>query len=260
MPVTRNAAGTDTVRIQSLGRAAALLDAMGDGGWHPLRNLARATRLAKTTAFNLVTALVDVGLAERDPAVGAYRLGLRHVEYGRAVERRMDVLPRLRPLLIRLCSETNETVNLAIPRATDALIVESLEGSQGVRVTSYAGTRAAFHATACGRALLAHRPDPERRAFLDHAALIPITHNTITDPVKLERLLAGCRRDGWVAEREENELGACCVAAPIVERGAAVAAISIAGPATRMNSAMIARIGNLLVRRITELQQPRAAA
>lgn len=255
----RNVEGTDAVRIQSLGRAAALLDAMGDGAWHPLRDLARATRLAKTTAFNLLTALVDVGLAERDRTVGAYRLGLRHVEYGRAVERRMDVLPKLRPLLIRLCSETNETVNLAIPRATDALIVESLEGSQGVRVTSYAGTRAAYHATACGRALLAHRPDAERQAFLAHAALIPVTQNTITDPAKLERLLAGCRRDGWVAEREENELGACCVAAPILEHGKAVAAISIAGPATRMNNAMITRIGNLLVRRIAEVPMAKAA-
>jgi len=255
----RNLEGTDVVRIQSLGRAAALLDAMGDGGWHPLRNLARSTRLAKTTAFNLLTALVDVGLAERNPAVGAYRLGLRNVEYGRAVERRMDVLPRFRPLLIRLCSETNETVNLAIPRATDALIVESLEGSQGVRVTTYAGTRAPYHATACGRALLAHRPEQERQAFLAQAALIPVTHNTITEPARLERLLAGCRRDGWVAEREENELGACCVAAPILDRGRPVAAISIAGPATRMNSAMIARIGNLLVRRIAEIPMARAA-
>lgn len=258
--MTRNAAGTATVRIQSLGRAAALLDAMGDGEWHPLRNLARATRLAKTTAFNLLAALVDVELAERDPAVGAYRLGLRLIEHGQAVERRMEVLPRLRPLMMRLCDETSETVNLAIPRSKDALIVESLEGNRGMRVSGFAGRRASFHASALGRALLAHRPEEERRAFLDEAALIPFTHNTVTDPVKLERLLAACRRDGWVAEREECEPGGCCVAAPVVERGVAVAAISVAGPATRLNNAMIVRIGNLLVRRIAELQPWRSAA
>ena len=129
-------------RIQSIGRAKALLDAMAAGTWVSLRDLAMSTGLAKTTAFNLVSALVDVGLAERDAKAGAYRLSLQHLSYGKAVERRLDIASVARPHLIRLCALTRETVNLALPCPTDSLIVESLEGSQNLRVSSYAGTRA----------------------------------------------------------------------------------------------------------------------
>jgi IclR family acetate operon transcriptional repressor len=77
-------------RIQSIGRAAALLDAMRGGGWVRLRDLARAAGLHKTTAFNLAMALVDVGLVEHDGERGAYRLGPRLAEFGRAVENRLS--------------------------------------------------------------------------------------------------------------------------------------------------------------------------
>ncbi|WP_426954620.1 IclR family transcriptional regulator [Muricoccus radiodurans] len=234
-------------RIQSVGRAAALLDGMADGGWHALGALAALTRLPKGTAHNLIGALQDCGLVEHDPARGAYRLGLRFLALGRAVERRLDLVPMLRPLLLRLSAETGETVNLAVPRPTDAMIVESLEGTRhGVRVSSYAGTAAAYHSTACGRALLAHRPEAERQALYALGPLRAETPGTVTDPARLEAILAECRRRGWTEEREENEPGACCVAAPVMGPGGAVAAISVAGPAARMDPRTTARLGRML--------------
>lgn len=226
------------------------MDAMLDGQWHSLGNLARASGLAKTTAFNLVTALAQTGLAEHDPDAGAYRLGLRHVEFGRAVERRLDLLESMRPVLMRLCADSNETVNLAVPRALDLLIVESLEGRQSVRVTSYAGTRAAYHCTAAGRAMLAHKPPQERQALLGMTLPEPTPH-TVIDPGRIEAILAAVRRDGFATEREENEIGACCVAAPLLgDRGELLGAVSIAGPAARMTPSVLARLGQLLRERL----------
>ncbi len=95
---------TADARIQSVARAKALLDAMAGGDWVSLRDLAIRTGLAKTTAFNLVSALVDVGLTERDAKAGAYRLSLQHLVYGKAVERRLDIAAIARPHLIRLCA------------------------------------------------------------------------------------------------------------------------------------------------------------
>jgi len=83
-------AAAPEARIQSIGRAAALLEAMRDGGWVQLRDLARAVGLQKTTTFNLAMALVDVGLVEHDARHGAYRLGPRLAEFGRAVENRLS--------------------------------------------------------------------------------------------------------------------------------------------------------------------------
>jgi IclR family acetate operon transcriptional repressor len=239
----------ETARIQSIARAKAILDvlAASDGGFVQLREIAAATGLVKATAFNLVTALADVGLVERDLRRG-YRLGLQALVYGRAVERRIDVAALLRPALVRLCAATRETVNLALPCPFDVMIVDSLEGSQGLRVSSYAGTRARYHSTACGRALLTHQPPEVRRAILHLAPLAAPTDRTLTEPAAVERTLAACRRTGWVAEVEENELGAACVGAPVLTAsGEAVASVSVAGPLARMTEETRARIGALLV-------------
>ena len=237
-------------RIQSVDRAAALLAGMADGQWHKLGRLAASAGLAKTTAFNLVHALAETGLAEHDPAAGAYRLGLRHLEYGRAVERRLDLLGRMRPVLLALCAETNETVNLAVPCPLDVLIVESLEGRQNVRVTSYAGTRAPYHCSAVGRAMLAHRPPPERAALL--AGRLPArTPHTLTRPPAIEAALAQVAAAGFATECQEMELGAACVAAPILAPdGTLLGAISIAGPLARMDPATMAAFGQKLLRRL----------
>lgn len=241
-------APTSDARIQSVARAKALLDAMATGEWVSLRLLAERTGLAKTTAFNLVTALVDVGLTERDAKAGAYRLSMQHLIYGKAVERRLDIAALARPHLIRLCAVTRETVNLALPGPTDSTIVESFEGTQALRVSSYAGTRAAYHSTACGRALLAHQPESFRRLIYSLGNLPAATNRTITEPEALEGILDRCRNLGWTTEYEENEVGGACVAAPIYDpNGEVVAAVSIAGPSSRFDDAMIEHLGKLLV-------------
>ncbi len=249
-------APTLDARIQSVARAKALLDAMASGEWVTLRDLAARTGLAKTTAFNLVTALVDVGLCERDAKAGAYRLSMEHLVYGKAVERRLDLTEIARPHLVRLCAATRETVNLAIPGPTDAMIIDSLEGSQSLRASSYAGTRAAYHSTACGRALLAHQPESFRRLVYSIRHLPAATSRTITDPEGLEAVLERCRSIGWTTEYEENEIGAACVAAPIFNReGEAVAAVSIAGPSSRFEPDAIERLGKLLVTSLADITQ-----
>ena len=244
----------DAARIQSIARAKAILDVLAgaNGRSVPLRDIAAATGLVKTTAFNLVTALADVGLVERDLREG-YRLGLQALVYGRAVERRIDLVGHVRPTLVRLCAATRETVNLALPCPFDVMIVDSMEGSQGLRVSSYAGTRAHYHATACGRALLTHQPPAVRRQVLGLGPLAAPTDRTTTDPAAIEQILAGCRRNGWTSEVEENELGAACVGAPLLAAsGEAVAAVSVAGPLARMTEETRARIGALLVDALTE--------
>ncbi|MCX5494735.1 IclR family transcriptional regulator [Kaistia dalseonensis] len=248
-------------RIQSVARAKALLDAMSSGEWVSLRDLATRTGLAKTTAFNLVTALVDIGLAERDAKAGAYRLSLQHLVYGKAVERRLDIAAIARPHLIRLCAATRETVNLALPGPTDAVIVESLEGSQSLRVSSYSGTRAAYHSTACGRALLAYQPPSFRRIIYNLGSLPAATDRTLTDPEALETVLEQCRSRGWTTEFEENEIGGACVAAPIFAPGGeAIAAVSIAGPSARFEPEAIEKLGRLLVASLAEITDELAAS
>jgi IclR family acetate operon transcriptional repressor len=99
----------------------------------------------------------------------------------------------------------------------DALIIESLEGSYGVRATSYAGTRAPYHATACGKVILAQFEPAGRQAIYAARALTAFTPSTITDLAVLEAQLEEVRRAGYALELEEYEDSAHCAAAPIFD-------------------------------------------
>ena len=109
------------------------------------------------------------------------------------MDRQFDLLAIVRPALVRLCRTTGETVNLALPYALDALVVSSLEGTYGVRATSYTGWRIFYHAGALGKAMLAHYAEPHQRAVTGDGALKAFTANTITDQVELERQLVETR-------------------------------------------------------------------
>jgi DNA-binding IclR family transcriptional regulator len=243
-------------RIQSIGRIAAILDALlaAPNGVLQLGELARICGLVKTTAFTLVDSLVRVGLVDREE-LGGYRLGLRNLAYGRAVERNLDIASIARPGLLKLCALTRETVNLAVPRPLEAFIVESFEGSQNLRVTSYAGTAAPYHSTACGRALLAFQPPAVVDSLYRMGHFVRFTEHTVVTPAALDAALVKCRRVGWTVEREENEVGASCVAAPIFVGGVVQAAISIAAPARRLDEALTKKFAGVLLQETAAIGQ-----
>jgi IclR family acetate operon transcriptional repressor len=143
---------------------------------------------------------------------------------------------------------TKETVNLALPFVFDCMIVESLEGSYGVRATSYAGSRAHYHSSACGKAILAFMPLEVREALYATRPLVAMTPNTIVDKAVLERDLSDVRKCGFSTDIEENELGAHCAAAPVRDQaGDVIGAISISGLASRFPKSQLSDIASLIL-------------
>lgn len=236
-------------RIQSLARAGKILDVLVDKGTAALRDISGATGLNKTTAYYLVESLVELGFVERVGDGEGYRLGLRNLELGRAVQRRLDIVAASRPSLIRLCTLSRETVNLAVPYVFDAMIVESLEGTHGVRTTSYAGSREPYHATACGKAMLAFMEPEVRSAIFQARPLDRITPSTITRREALEAQLELVRARGFATDMEEIELNAHCVAAPICDGlGGVTGAISISGLASRLPLPVLGELAQAIIR------------
>ena len=82
-------------------------------------------------------------------------------------------------------------------------------------------------ATGVGKALLAFAP-PEILEQVRSRQLRQLTRHSITDQTRLHDELSTIRASRLAYDREEAQLGACCVAAPIVVRGVAVAALSVA--------------------------------
>jgi IclR family acetate operon transcriptional repressor len=243
------------VRIQSVARVAVLLDVIADQGPVSLKTISETTALNKTTAFNLLASLEAVGLVHQQEASRRYVLGGLCLRLGKIALAQINLAGAARPSLLRLSSETGETVNLAIPYLFDALIVDSLEGSYGVRATSYSGARSAYHSTACGKAILAFL-DSETREELLTRPMPALTPNTITDVARLQQSLIEVQAQGYSIDLEENEICANCVACPIFDQtGEIIGAVSISGPTIRLNTEKLLQSVPLLQRETTQIRE-----
>ena len=95
------------------------------------------------------------------------------------------------------------------------------------------GAQLPLHATALGKALLAHRP--ELVDSLLARGLPRLTQATLSTAAPLRKALEAVRENGWAAEREEAVIGESSIAAPIFDRRGDVAgAIGIAGPTEQL--------------------------
>jgi DNA-binding IclR family transcriptional regulator len=111
--------------------------------------------------------------------------------------------------------------------------VAKLGGHRQAKAPSRLGGRMPLYATAIGKALLAHAPDDVRAQVLG-GRLTRLAPRTITAPRVLERQLEKIIEEGVAFEFEESAVGIVCVGAPILDGSdAVVAAVSVAGPATR---------------------------
>jgi DNA-binding IclR family transcriptional regulator len=224
-------------RIQSLARASAIIDviAAGPEDGVGLSEIAKATELNKTTAFNLLASLVTLRFIAQDQQTRRYVLGLRNLELGRIVQQRLHISHLARPVLANLCRKTNETVNLGLPDLLDLSVVDSFQGSQILHATSYAGWRSLYHCTALGKAFMSKWDEAMRQTVYRLRGLEQQTPNTITDIDTLEAQLARCLEQGYALDLEENELGVSGVGVAIVNGlGRVAAAISVCGPSNRL--------------------------
>lgn len=232
---------------QSVVRAISVLKAFTDE--HPewsLTPLAQELGLNKATTFRLLTALESEALLTRDPHSDKYRLGPAIVTLGGRALRANNLRDISHSELQALAAETNETASLEMLHGAEALVLDEVVGGHVMSGTQSIGARWPAHATSTGKALLAALSEERLRQLLP-ATLPAITSHTITDWDALLDDLATTRHRGYAIAREELEIGLLAIGAPIMNfDGETVAAISIAGPTSRLSGQRETEIGTLV--------------
>jgi DNA-binding IclR family transcriptional regulator len=195
--------------------------------------LSRRLGLGKSTVHRILTTLAADGYVERT-ADDRYRLSLKMYEIGQQVAASSELRTLVHPALERLRNESGETAHLAVLSGTDVVYLDRLESPQMLRLMTRVGRRRAAHATSSGKVLLAFgAPDDLERVLA--GGLPRLGPRTITMPRLLEAALDVVRRQGFAVSVEESAPGVVSVAAPVVDgAGECVAAMSVAGPITRM--------------------------
>jgi DNA-binding IclR family transcriptional regulator len=199
-----------------------------------LKQIADQTGINKTTAYRFLTHLEREGYVSRDDS-GHYMLVVdlhRVLPHSRTYSRLRDLS---RPTLRKLLAATGETVNLGVLDEGTILYLDVIESPHEFRMVGKIGMRHALHCTAMGKSIAAFLSDEELQAGFSAIRFQPHTPHTITNMVAFRKELETIRQHGFALDNEENMLGARCVGAPVLDScHQAVAAISIAGPATRI--------------------------
>ena len=230
-------------RIAVVDRTLDLMDALAETR-DPVgvTELARRIRTTKSAVFRILSTLEQRGYVMREGAEPRYRLGPRLLYLGQRAAGGTDLRQQARPTLEALHREFDETVNLGILADGHVVYLDMVESARGLRMAARLGTRDHAHSTALGKAMLAFLPDGERDASLQEP-LARRTANTITDAKRLHEELARVRDLRVAEDRGENEDGARCVAGPIFDHGGGViAAVSVSGPASRLDDARTADV------------------
>ena len=235
-PLPTRSAGRYNIRV--LDRAFRMLDLLADGVERSLTEISDAIDLNTSTTFRLVASLEYHRYLSRNEESGKYMLGLACLELAKAFQVGHALSRLAAPELETLRDDVRETVHLAVLDGPDVVYLQKLPGLHAIGfLESRVGGRLPAYCTGLGKVLLAYADPAQVRDLIEgsHGTLERFTTTTITDVDELMDHLATIRERGYAFDWGEHEPDVRCVAVPVFgKNGGIPAAISVAGPASRM--------------------------
>jgi acetyl-CoA synthetase len=201
---------------RGLSTARSVLKVLSLMAQHPdgisAREVAQELGKSVSTAYYLLTSLLEEGFADHQPG-GGYRLragaGLG------VVTSRPSPDDALTQAVDDLFARTHRRSYLGRV-ATGMIVLTTESGRQGIPRVPGLGARIGrnAHALAMGKVVLSLLPERGRRRYTE-GGLSRYTPHTITSPEALLSELHDVRRDGFAIDRGEFHSEFCCVAAPV---------------------------------------------
>ncbi len=236
--------GQGLYRVQVIDRVFEILDLLAKSKVElGSTDLAERLGLHKSTVHRLLAALERHRFVEKNRETAKYNLGWRLFELGTAAASRVSLYGMARPYLAALSTSTCETAHLGIMSQGEVISIVSVEADRSLRLPATVGRRSPLYCTSQGKAILAFSDAAVTEETLRTLHLKALTPQTITKTANLLDELARIRKAGYAIDNEELEEGLRCIGAPVFDHsGAAVAAVSIAGPAHRVGGGRLPRL------------------
>lgn len=236
----RNESG-DAGVLASVTNALRLLSMLSVDPTIRVVDVSRKLGIAPSTSHRLLTCLKDEGFMQQVRGSKKYTVGPELLRLARHFNSQNSIERSARPHLEALCREVNEAVNLQILIRDEVHCIDAVvEDRHALHVKQIAGQRAAAHASAAGKVLLAALPASEREALYEQRTLPAITARTITDPADFEAELNLVRSQGYATNMGEREDGVHAVAVPVFDLDEnPIAALAVAAPSTRLPAARV---------------------
>lgn len=224
--------------VQSIERALDLLECLArSSDWVGISELSQETGQPVATIHRLLKTLSAREYVVRDSRTRRYALGPAFRRLAGSGLQTPNWNELATPLLRELVEISGETANLAVLERNRAVYEAQAQPTRMVRMFTALGNRVPLHCTGCGKVLLAYQSDSVVASIVAEEGLPRYTETTITDFGQLQQELEMIRKQGYAIDNGEQEDGVRCIAVPIYgSKGKIVAALSVSGPSSRVDS------------------------
>jgi len=209
-------------------------------------DIAKALNFNKSTVFNLVHTLDDLGVLEKD-AEDKFQFGTRLYILGRAAGHGSALISTVHPFLEEINRETKLSAFLGIRSGLMAVIIDKADSAFDIKIFSEIGMKIPLLAGAGGRVFLVQLPDTEVDDILSKNDLRKFTPNACVSKKKYKEMVKKTRTDGIAIDMEEYIEGIRAFAIPLnINWADTQVALWIVGLKRQISEETIARYSNYL--------------
>lgn len=176
--------------------------------------ISRILHLNKSTVFNIVYTLDDLGILEK-AADGKFQFGTRLYVLGRTAGKASALIGAVHPYLEEINQKTKLSAFLGLRSGLRTVIIDKADSAFDIKIHSEIGMRIPLLAGAAGKVLLAQLSDAEVDETLAKNELVKFTPNTCVNIRKYKKLVEKARQDGFAVDMEEYIEGIRAIGIPI---------------------------------------------
>lgn len=199
--------------------------------------LAAHLGIPKSSLTGLLADLVERRYVVYDSERRRYGLGSQLLVLAKGYLEPLSLVRVGAPVLTRIVGAVNESAALSVLEGDQMLVLAQETCSQPLAHTMTIGTRSPLHSTASGKILLALATGDRRQTLLDSLPLPRMARHTLLDRARLRAEIDRVADARLAASDEEAIDGVYALGVPIFADGHCVAALSVAGPASRITEA-----------------------
>jgi IclR family pca regulon transcriptional regulator len=230
---------TDPSFMTSLARGLAVIRAFSDSRRSlTIAQISQKTGIPRAAVRRCLHTLKQLGYADSD--VNNFSLRPKILTLGYSYLSSTPLTVSAQPYLNNISRTLGESCSLAVLDDNEVLYVARSATSRVMSVALNTGSRLPAYCTSLGRAMLAHLPDEQLKAYFEKVKLRALTDKTVVSQKRLRDILAGVREQGYAVIDEELEVGLRSIAVPV--RGASgnvLAALNVGAQAARVSVAQM---------------------
>ncbi|MBL7225727.1 MAG: IclR family transcriptional regulator [Desulfobacteraceae bacterium] len=200
-----------------------------------ITELANSLEMSKGTVHGIISALEDSGAIMRAPVTKKYTLGVTLFELGKLAYSQIDLKDLARPVMEDLMERTEESVYVGVMNGDHITILDIVESSQDLKITSPKGTAIPLFAGATGKVVLASMEKSQALNIIRRNGLPRFTEHTITDPERYFEEVESAKKRGYATDYEEYISGVRAIASPIRGWKPLISAIWVVGFKTSLD-------------------------